>query len=43
MKYHDYDATVCVLIPQVRSNPHVQQVCVNEDRSDVDHCDELEW
>ena len=44
MKYHDYDATVYVLIPQVRSNPRAQQVCgVNEDKSDVDQCDESEW
>ena len=44
MKYHDYDMTVYMLIPQVRSNPHAQQVCgVNEDKLDVDQCDESEW
>ena len=43
MKYHDYNATVYALIPQVRSSPHAQQVCVNEDKSDVDQRDESEW
>ena len=42
-KYHDHDATVYVLIPQVRSNPHAQQVCVNEDKSDVDQREKSEW
>ena len=43
LKYHDYDATEYTLIPQVRSNPRAQQVCVKEDKSDVDQCDESEW
>ena len=43
MKYHDYNATVYALIPQVRSNPRAQQVCMNEDKSHVDQRDESEW
>ena len=43
MKCHEHDMMAYALIPQVRSNPCAQQVYVNEDKPDIDHCNESEW